>query len=202
MDEFSHATLEDWCDWNEGKIDRKVWENADLTFLFSGRSDEEIEKIFSYFPQRAELIERYFRARKDKKPVSKSETISIVKKDIENMIEVSVLAGNEPLAEFLRDIPPIQFESDIPNDESQPEQRLYDFMETINEYVIFNEIEQSPSASDIHAGLYYAHGNNFRVTYALSAPLIKHGHLFEHYLDLYSRKIDYQIFETGVLIFD
>lgn len=203
MDELGYASFEDWCDWNEGKISDKEWEEADTMFLFTGRNDDEIAKIYSYFPQGPELLKRYFRARRNRLPATDHELFRIVKQDIANMQKISLLAQNNKLADFLNDQISIKFEStnSLSSQTESSGETLYDFLETINDYVTFNSIDQSPNANDIESGLFHAHGNNFQVTHALLGPLIKNGHLFEAYLDLYAKKVHYEVFESGVTIY-
>jgi len=203
MDDFGYASFDDWCNWNEGKISDAEWETADTTFLFSGRNDDEIQKIYSYFPQSSELLKRYFRARRDRTPTSNEDLEIIVRQDLSNMREIALLADNKKLADFLTDELPIKFELTVsPSSETEDHgDILHDFLETINDYVTFNTIDQTPNANEIEAGLYHAHGNNFQVTHALVGPLIKNGHFFEHYLDLFSKKVHYEVFESGVIIY-
>ncbi len=207
MSHHKPVNISTWKEYCEGKLSNKELENIDFTFLLNRSSDEkDFEDVFSYFSQAQDLTNRclnlsYSRRKLSKTVLSDEEILRITIKHIKELRKICITANNEHILQWL-DTSTLKIVdvSKSEYDKFYEDDIFRQFIDSINDYIIFNHIKQFPSYLDIERALYHYAGNDFRLTWYLSGPFFKQTNVFDGYYDLWLNFADYFVSKDGIKV--
>lgn len=199
-DSYGHSDLKDWCDFCEGRMSFDEEKKLNIRLLFPLKSENEYSRFFSYFPQASELCER-FKNLYSNENGKIDDVVKLLKEEISNMRQVCETEMSSKLSGLLFE-PKIVIKNLSKEEywEVRASESHREFEDCITEYTYKFRLKQKPGFSDIFPLFLHLCGNDYRLAYSLSSPLLDNGELFGLYQDIRGKSHDYFVTPEHILL--